>query len=587
MIKINERDIENVENKFNLTFDEERRTAILNLKTTDIVACAGSGKTTMMCAKIDILTNKQPFSNNKGIAVLSLTNVAIEQIKNKLGNEHNIFKYPNYCETIQKFVTKYVLNSWYNLMHNKKIEAIDNDFFVLRFKEKVEYKKIKYLEKINFIFEDIYTDGVDIFYNEQKIEDKQFARLRNDTNREYINEIKNAKLQLIDEGILNYRDAFEIATRYLKENKRLKEYIKQRFQFCFVDEMQDCRKWEKNFLDECFSDICFQRIGDPNQQIYENTYWFPSNYIKIDKSIRNSVNIAEFARKFEDLPNEMIGNIQNNIKVKIFLYNTSNISNVKDKFIEEIKKEKLNERKDAIFKIIGKVYKENSNGKIELSNFCGCTNEIENYNMFFNKTLQQNNNRIMATFIDVMYYLYIKIDKKNKENIKNKKEFCNKINAFINREDLYKKLKNITKEKLIDFSKKYFKKILINIFSNKDYFSNTYDEIINKKENNTVTLMPYIKDGVKVDFNTIAGVKGETHTATLVCETFYRYYDIEYILNKYIKHNTKTKTSKDFLHSTYVAFTRPTDMLCIAIREEVYNKFKEEIDKFNVEVIKI
>ena len=587
MIKINERDIENVENKFNLTFDEERRTAILNLKTTDIVACAGSGKTTMMCAKIDILTNKQPFPNNKGIAVLSLTNVAIEQIKNKLGNEHNIFKYPNYCETIQKFVTKYVLNSWYNLMHNKKIEAIDNDFFVLRFKEKVEYKKIKYLEKINFIFEDIYTDGVDIFYNEQKIEDKQFARLRNDTNREYINEIKNAKLQLIDEGILNYRDAFEIATRYLKENKRLKEYIKQRFQFCFVDEMQDCRKWEKNFLDECFSDICFQRIGDPNQQIYENTYWFPSNYIKIDKSIRNSVNIAEFARKFEDLPNEMIGNIQNNIKVKIFLYNTSNISNVKDKFIEEIKKEKLNERKDAIFKIIGKVYKENSNGKIELSNFCGCTNEIENYNMFFNKTLQQNNNRIMATFIDVMYYLYIKIDKKNKENIKNKKEFCNKINAFINREDLYKKLKNITKEKLIDFSKKYFKKILINIFSNKDYFSNTYDEIINKKENNTVTLMPYIKDGVKVDFNTIAGVKGETHTATLVCETFYRYYDIEYILNKYIKHNTKTKTSKDFLHSTYVAFTRPTDMLCIAIREEVYNKFKEEIDKFNVEVIKI
>ena len=128
MIKINERDIANVENKFNLTFDEERRKAIKNLKTTDIVACAGRRKTTMMCAKIDILTNKQPFSNNKGIAVLSLTNVAIEQIKNKLGIEHNIFKYPNYCETIQKFVTKYVLNSWYNLMHNKKIEAIDNDF---------------------------------------------------------------------------------------------------------------------------------------------------------------------------------------------------------------------------------------------------------------------------------------------------------------------------------------------------------------------------------------------------------------------------------------------------------------------------
>ena len=114
MIVIDEKDIEKTENKFGITFDESRKEAIKNIETADIIACAGSGKTTMMCAKIDILTKKQPFNNNKGIAVLSLTNVAIEQIRSKLGKKHEIFRYPNYCETIQKFVTTFVLNSWYN-----------------------------------------------------------------------------------------------------------------------------------------------------------------------------------------------------------------------------------------------------------------------------------------------------------------------------------------------------------------------------------------------------------------------------------------------------------------------------------------
>ncbi len=67
----------------------------------------------------------------------------------------------------------------------------------------------------------------------------------------------------------------------------------------------------------------------------------------------------------------------------------------------------------------------------------------------------------------------------------------------------------------------------------------------------------------------------------------YKNYDIEYILNNYIKRNKDNKTIKDFLHSLYVAFTRPTDMLCIAIRQEVYDKFKNEIENFNVEIIHI
>lgn len=121
--------------------------------------------------------------------------------------------------------------------------------------------------------------------------------------------IKRAKLELISEGILNYRDAFEIGIRYLKENKNIKNYIKNRFEIIFVDEMQDCRQWEKEFLDICFSDIVFQRIGDPNQQIYDETCWRPSedNVLNISDSLRNSYNIANFSESFQCIPYKIKG----------------------------------------------------------------------------------------------------------------------------------------------------------------------------------------------------------------------------------------------------------------------------------------
>ena len=588
MIVIDEKDIEKTENKFGITFDESRKEAIKNIETADIIACAGSGKTTMMCAKIDILTKKQPFNNNKGIAVLSLTNVAIEQIRSKLGKKHEIFRYPNYCETIQKFVTTFVLNSWYNSKFKKKIEIIDNDFFVQEIKKKIDYKKISYLERVNFLFEEIHTDGDNVFYNNINLEKKKISGLTNNKNEEYIDTIKNAKLQLVSEGIFNYRDAFEISTKYLKENRQIKNYIKQRFQICFVDEMQDCRKWEKEFLEECFSEICFQKIGDPNQQIYEDTYWTPINSIHINNSIRNSIEIAEFARRFEDIPNEMVGNKKNNIRVKILVYDIGNIFKVKEKFVEEIIKEKLDKKNEPIFKMIGKVIKRNPNGKIELFDFANHTIEKETniYNDFFYKNLKQNKNRIRKTLIDVMYYTYKKIDKINLEKINNKKEFINRIDSFIDNDELYKKLKN-NKNEIVEFSKKYIKDTLINIFKNKKYFLGVYNSIIDEKTTASDFLAEYIKDKIKVEVKSIAGVKGETHTATLVCETFYKNYDIEYILDNHIRQHKNNKTTKDLLHSLYVAFTRPTDMLCVAIRKDVYNKFKKEIDEFNVEIINV
>ena len=584
---ITDDDIGRVEKKFKISFDEERKRAIKNLETVDIVACAGSGKTTLMCSKIDILTSKQPFEGNKGVAVLSLTNVAIEQIRFKLGKNHSVFKYPNFCETMQKFVTSFVLNGWIATKYNRKIESIDNGLFIQYFKSKMNRKKVLYLERVNFSFEDVYSDGENVFYREQKIENIKISNLTAEKKKEYIESIKMIKLQLISEGIFNYRDAFEISTKYLKENNKLKEFIKNRFQICFVDEMQDCRKWEKDFLEECFSDVCFQKIGDPNQQIYDETYWQPTKKIIINNSIRNSVNIAEFANKFEDVSNNMTGRIQNNIKVKFLVYNSKNILKVKSKYIEEIKKENLEKIDSANFKMIGKIAKKNE-GKIELIDYCDSIKEEEsnNYDKLFLERLKQNKNKVLITLYEMMYYVYRKIDKNNYLRINNKNEFNDRISLYINNEKIYRDLRN-SKYDILSFSKKFIENILINLFTNKEYFKAAYKSILDEKTIDVTKIFNFEENGLKIETKTIAGVKGETHTATLVCETFYRNYDIEYILENYIRQNKNNKTVKEILHTLYVAFTRPTDMLCIAIREEVYCKYKEEINSLNAEIINI
>lgn len=83
-----------------------------------------------------------------------------------------------------------------------------------------------------------------------------------------------------------------------------------------------------------------------------------------------------------------------------------------------------------------------------------------------------------------------------------------------------------------------------------------------------------------IDISTIHKVKGETHTATLVLETFNRTYDLKQLLNllkgKTMERSITTDNKKKLL---YVAMSRPTHLLCLAINKEHVS----ETDKIELE----
>lgn len=107
---------------------------------------------------------------------------------------------------------------------------------------------------------------------------------------------------------------------------------------------------------------------------------------------------------------------------------------------------------------------------------------------------------------------------------------------------------------------------------------------INPKDSNVYTYISKDENKINIRLGSIHSVKGQTHTATLVLDSFNRTYHLkalkDWVLGKNRTHNQISKQS-DRLKLHYVAMTRPTHLLCLAMRRDVFTD--KEIVKLNNE----
>lgn len=110
-IVISDEDIEWVKNIMpDIEFDECRINILKNMSGTDVHACPGSGKTTLLVAKLAILAKKWN-EEGRGICVLSHTNVAREEIQERLGTSDigkKLLSYPHFIGTFQSFIDTFI-----------------------------------------------------------------------------------------------------------------------------------------------------------------------------------------------------------------------------------------------------------------------------------------------------------------------------------------------------------------------------------------------------------------------------------------------------------------------------------------------
>ncbi|MGG3284392.1 UvrD-helicase domain-containing protein [Paenibacillus solani] len=587
------------------SFDDQRRAVIRCLESKDVQACPGSGKTTALLAKLSILSQKLPLKNNKGICVLTHTNVAVNEIRERLDDKAEIlFKYPNHFGTIQSFVNKFLAIPAYIKKFGKRPARIDNEIhreFLERKKRTLSRGTQSYLERNNIYLPDLKFSLSDFNVISKTLDGTYFV---GPTTPTYLN-VKSLKEEVLNEGILCYDDAYSLAYWYLREFPNLRDLISERFAYVFIDEMQDTDTKQQDILDRAFdnSKVIIQRIGDSNQAIYNSSWQIQTNHLSISDSKRFSPMIAERVKKICPTPQNLRGNpAVPNISPKLIVFDDATISQVIPKFGDLIFEKDLHRTDKKIFKAVGWVSKPNSRHTIpSYFNSYGKLGgkQKQDYESLLDYIKVANDNRrdSIAELQKILIRAILKCLRILGIRRANRVHFTEaSFNELLSNE--HKVLHDDLKLKLIQWCQQ--------LHRNQDISGDIRTFISGRvcpqfgvairpelqlflDAPAAIQLAPEQKEDtyvhereaqkIIIDICTVHSVKGETHTATLYLETFYRQYDIQSIMG-YLKGNhtpPRGATLQSSLKMAYVGMTRPTHMLCVAAHKDGCEQHLEEL----------
>lgn len=365
-------------------FEKDKVDVIKSNESRDIKACPGSGKTTVLLAKLLILSDRMPFEDGSGICVITHTNVAVNEIKSRFGKNADIlFGYPNFCGTIQSFVDQFLTIPWYNSFNEKPLVTVDDDRAnsIIR-KEYFERLKEYDYDKRGFLSSLIDKKNYPKYVNgkvdwtslyrmiENKMEEYYYDSYGDKFFRNYGDDnciASNSKtpsdrylffdkvlLQPIKKGILRYQDTYSIALNYLASLPGVKQSLTERFKYVFLDEAQDSSKLQLDVIDGMFDrdKTVVQRFGDTYQSLYDSEKpcaWKPKKALPLDCSKRFGDAIAKVLRTVCIDDNSSLNGNPDVHSVMPIMIVYEDPSKVLPKFVEMLKTRKVDD--ETVFEI--------------------------------------------------------------------------------------------------------------------------------------------------------------------------------------------------------------------------------------------
>lgn len=293
--------------------DEQRLEFLRARETLDVSACPGSGKTTLLVAKLAILARNWK-SSTRGICVLSHTNVAREEIEHRLGNSdvgRRLLSYPHYIDTIHGFVRRFLATPWL-LSGQHRFTAIDDELtHRVRSKHMWEEPENRrtlggFLGRRTFDTKLLRLASSDFSSPRLRV---ARGNLPCGPDAQSYQIMSRAVGKAARQGYFCYDEIFLLGTAQLGERPSVAEGLRYRFPCVFIDEMQDTSAMQNNYMNTIFPrdnpGICVTRVGDPNQAIFEsdvdtNGSDFPdrSRTVDISSSFRFDESIARLANPF-------------------------------------------------------------------------------------------------------------------------------------------------------------------------------------------------------------------------------------------------------------------------------------------------
>ena len=555
-----------------------------------VKACPGSGKT--LCVSERIIKFIDGHDNNQsGLAILSFTNVAINEINERYEKETNEkIGYPHFIGTIDSFINKYIFLPFGHLVMKCKKRPIlvgepyspwHHKFHNDKYFDKISYEPYRKLVKID-----------------QRIN--------------LTSAMKHSKMKYIRKGFATQEDANYFAIEILEKYPEIAKSIICKFPYMIIDEAQDMSSKQMKILDLLIDNGLenILLVGDPDQAIFKwrtaEPKLFIDKYKQWDEKYKTGIELKYTFRCNKDISNylsklsksEVISKSNDPYKFKPKLIpHNNNYDEIAKEFLNDVKTitQDINNTNTAILfrqkNEIRKLFKSNSKHIHVRNMFKDIQKDLEKLNKN-NNSIQlphfKNIQNYTENIIKGEYYLlhgdlFNGFKEFEKAYIKTELNEYNNIQTFINQSiaenGFYNHRLNVLNF-INSFSKPLNKNQLIDDWitshnddfldkKNKIYLSNikTKDKDLNINLNEILTWdnlsITIQRQDVDYYYGTIHSVKGKTFDFVLL------------ILNSnYGNLLGNDLIEKEELRNIYVGMSRAKHILHIAVPENDFNKWK-------------
>jgi DNA helicase-2/ATP-dependent DNA helicase PcrA len=269
----------------NIQYTEEQNLAIQTIdKNLQIIACAGSGKTGVVSARIAHILKSQPDIKPENIVAFTYTEKASAELKARINKRitEAVGEITGLAEmyvgTIHSFCYKILQDYIPDYQKYEVLDAIKTKIFIDRHYQNIGMKELDM---------EVYTD-TDLFMSLMGIIRESELDHTRPLEEKYIKALDSYNSVFEKHCYFDFTMIMEKALFHIQKDENLRVKLKDRIKFLTIDEYQDVNPIQEKLIREFYnlgSNICV--VGDDDQTIYQWRGSDVSNILSFDKRYKN------------------------------------------------------------------------------------------------------------------------------------------------------------------------------------------------------------------------------------------------------------------------------------------------------------
>lgn len=620
-MEVSDADLPRVAAQLGLSLDAASSKFLTHTASCDVHACPGSGKTTLLVAKLALLAKSWRW-RDRGVLVLSHTNVARREIEARLAHDNvasRLFAFPHYVGTIQSFVDRFLAFPYLRDVGVDGVAVpeptVDDEEFARRAWAWFSAAGWKQFKQARAFLAKKHDQGRGVVTTMSYMNaslDLDIGGLAGPQTATGT-QLRQLKDRLACEGVFRYRDMFAFARASLKRHPFVLTALRQRFPWVFIDEVQDTAADQEALLDEIFGGACIlQKLGDRNQAIFrgdgdeQSTTTVAVDALDLPKSHRLSPTIAKFASALTAAhPQVLVGNAMRSDRAHtVFLFSDTQLSAVIPAFGDLILGEWPELPAGFVAKAVGFRRKVLEPPKVpgRISDYWSEYHGDGSPEHFVGKTLLdfvRRARRLLA--VERNFYashrmlldgLALFVRKLRNEKTLSRRQWWTSLRGQPEQRAVQDVIAKLLQAATLDESLWAESCTQLRALLAKGTVADEADEVLTWSVDildhidlvrSRTNVFSHSNGGrtVNIDVATIHAVKGETHDATLILETFDHQHDLRTLVPYLSGAPPKKKRGPgvrvtDFMKRAFVAISRPKELVCLALHKSGVSEYQAQ-----------